>query len=882
MTTLREWVIRLWGTLRPSRRDAELEEELRGHLEMAVEHARRRADSTADSTEDARRAAAIRSGGMAQTIEALRDQRGLPWLDSVRRDLCYAWGAIARNPGFTLVATATLGAGLTLSLTVVTVVNAYLIRPLPYPAADRLYSVGLATGGPGQPRGLADIDWTALDGVVEHRIAWDLDMYYLLGGSYPESAPGAWVTPGFLQALGLRAERGRALEAADFRPEGSTAVMISHRLWVGRFGSDPDIVGRTLKAYVSDRPDEPETLTVVGVLADFWHLNIYTDILGPLRAPSYPYLVTLRDGVDPGSAADRVTALVRNSRKGLPEGWRATLVPLQVRYVEEMRPLLKAVAMSAALVLVIACANVAVLLLARSARRRHEIAIRLALGASRGRLARLLAFEALLLGGMATALGLGASAVLTRGLAPLVEQRLGRRLPGGESALALDGTLLLVALAGGVLVTLVLTLAPLLTLWSTTVTPALKSGGRGITEGRGTRRLRSALIACEIAAALALLVGSALMIQSSLQLLGTDPGFRASGVLTTSVGLRARSYPDAVNRADFYTHLLRRLDERTRGGLVALSDAWPLQQSRSARVESTDEYATVTEAGVVRVSAGYFATLGIPLRDGASFAEQDRAGGEPVAVVSESLAHRLWPVTRAVGQRLRISNSGGRESNAAGPLHLVVGVVGDVRQVDYDDGQVQADAHQLDVYLPLLQDAGRFAFVYTRDFSDAPAVLRLTVSNLDREASVGPPESLASALVEARNGPRQVAWVLSVFAGFAALLALLGVYSVIAYGVRQREREIGVRLMVGADSRAVTRLFVKEGSPLVACGLAVGIMGAAALGEALRSQLFGVEPMEPSVLAATTTLFAICSWVALWWPARRAALVDPASLLRDE
>jgi hypothetical protein len=203
MTTLREWVIRLWGTLRPSRREAELEEELRGHLETAAEHARRRADSTADSTEDARRAAAIRFGGMAQTMDALRDQRGLPWLDSVRRDLYYAWGAIARNPGFTLVSTATLGAGLTLSLTVVTVVNAYLIRPLPYPAADRLYSVGLATGGPGQPRGLADIDWTALDGVVEHRIAWDLDMYYLLGGSYPESAPGAWVTPGFLQALGL-------------------------------------------------------------------------------------------------------------------------------------------------------------------------------------------------------------------------------------------------------------------------------------------------------------------------------------------------------------------------------------------------------------------------------------------------------------------------------------------------------------------------------------------------------------------------------------------------------------------------------------------------------------------------------------------------------
>ena len=868
MTTLREWVIRLWATLWPNRRDAELEEELRAHLEIASEQERRR-DS---STEDARRAAAIRFGGMAQTMDALRDQRGLPWLDGVRRDLHYAWRGIARNPGFTLVATATLGAGLTLCLTVVTVVNAYLIRPLPYPTADRLYSVVLAGAGPDQPRGLADIDWRALDGMVEHRIAWDLDMYYLLGGAYPERTPGAWVTPGFLQALGLRAERGRVLEKADFTPGGPTNVMISHRLWASRFGNDPNVVGRTFKAYVSDRPDEPETLTVVGVLADFWHLNIYTDVLGPLRAPSYPYLVTLRDGVDPRSAADRVSALVRNSRQNLPEGWRATLVPLQARYAEEMRPLLKAVAMSAALVLLIACANVAVLLLVRSARRRHEVAIRLALGASRARLARLLAFEAFLLGGMATALGLGASGLLTRGLAPLIEQRLGRRVPGGESALALDGTLLLVALAGGILLTLVLTLAPLVTLRSTTVTPALKSGGRGATEGRGPRRLRSALIACEIAAALALLVGSALMIQSSMRMLGTDPGFRASGVLTTTVGLRARSYPDAVSRAEFYARLLRRLDERTSGGSVALSDAWPLQQVRPIRVESAGEHTSLAEAGVVRVSAGYFATLGIPFRDGVSFAAQDRVGGEPVVVVSESLAHRLWPGARAVGQRLRISNSDDRATNAAnGTLHVVVGVVQDVKQVDYDDGQVQADANQLDAYVPLLQDAGRFAFIYTRHFSDAPDALRLTVAELDREAAVGPPESLASALDEARNGPRQLAWLLSAFAAFAALLALLGVYSVIAYGVRQREREIGVRLMVGADPRAVTRLFVREGSPLVACGLAGGLLGAAALGQALRSQLFGVEPMDPGVLAATTALFAMCGWLALWWPARRAA-----------
>jgi putative ABC transport system permease protein len=878
MATIREWVIRLWGTLRPSRRDAELEEELRFHLELAAEHESRRADSTGD----ARRAAVIKSGGTAQAMEVLREQRGLPWLDSMGRDLRYAWRAISRNPGFMFVATVTLGTGLALCLTVATLINAYLIRPLPYPAADRLYSVVL--GGPGSdlPRGLAGVEWTALDHVVDHRIAWDLDMFYLLGGAYPEPAPGAWVTPGFFQGLGLRAERGRVLETADFAPTGPTAVMISHRLWTSRFGSDPNVLGRSLKAYVSDRPNEPETLTIVGVLpADFWHVNIYTDVLGPLRAPAYPYLVRLRDGVHPRFAADRVSALLRLSDQTLPEGWQARLVLLQARYAEEMRPLLRAVAISAALVLLIACANVAALLLVRSTRRRHEIAIRLALGASRARLARLLGFEALLLGGAATTLGLGLSVLLTRGVAPVVEQRLGRRLPGGESALALDGTLLFAAIAGGVFLTLALTLTPLLTLWSTAVTPALKTGGRGATEGRTARRLRSVLIACEIAAALALLVGSTLMIQSSVQMLYMDPGFRAAGVLTTTVGLRPGSYPDAASRADFFARLLRHLDDSTSGGSVALSDAWPLQPVRPTRVESVDQGASATEAGVVRVSAGYFATLGVEFRDGGTFAAQDRAGAEPVVIVSESLARRLWPEARAVGQRLRIRRAGATTGDDSTP-HLLVGVVQDVRQVAYDDGRMQTDANDLDVYVPLFQDAGRFAFLYTRYSSNASAALREAIAELDPEAAVATPQSLASALDEARRGPRQLALVLSAFAAFAALLALLGVYSVISYAVRQREREIGVRLVLGADARAVTRLFVREGSPLVACGLAAGLLGAAALGLVLRNQLFGVEPVEPGILAATTAVFAICAGLALWWPARRAALVDPAQVLKDE
>jgi predicted permease len=879
MTVLREWIVRLRATLWPCRRDAELEEELRVHLEMAAEHERTRVDSA----EEARRAAAIRSGGIAQAMELLRDQRGLPWLDGLRRDLHDAWRASIRNLGFTVVATATLGAGAALCLTALTVVNAYLLRPLPYPSADRLYSVVLTGSGRDLGRGLAEIDWTALDGVVEERIAWDLDMFYLLGGAYPEPAPGAWVTPGFLPGLGLRAERGRVLEPADFARTSPTAVMISHRLWAGRFGGDPDVVGRTVKAYVSDRPDEPEALTIVGVLpADFWHVNVYTDVLAPLRAPSYPYLVKLRDGVDPRSAADRVTALMRVSNRALPEAWRASLVPLQARYANEMRPLLRAVAVSAALVLLIACANVAVLLLVRAVRRRPEIAIRLALGASRARMARLLGFEALLLGGGATALGLGASALLARGLAPVLEQRLGRRLPGGESALVLDGTLLAAALAAALVLTVALTLAPLVTLWSTTATPALKSGGRQATEGRTARRLRSVLITAEVAAALALLVGSALMIESSVRMIGVDPGFRASGVVATSVGLRARAYPDAVKRADLYTRLLRRLHVGSSSGPVALSDAWPLLRLRPRRVGSAGAPSLAAEASVTRVSAGYFDTLGIEFRDGASFAPQDHVGAEPAAVISESLARRLWPGARAVGQRLRVfaADAHGGETVDGAP-HLVVGVVRDVRRVTYDDGQVRADTSPFEAYLPLLQDAGRFAFVFARRAASDTEALRRGIGELAPDAAVGTPRSLASALDDARSGPRQLAWVLSAFAGFAALLALLGVYSVIAYAVRQREREIGIRLVVGANPRVVTRLFVREGCPLLGLGLAAGLLGAVALGHVLRSQLFGVEPTDPGVLVGMAASFALCGWLALWWPARRAALVDPAHVLKD-
>ncbi|MGH8638138.1 MAG: ABC transporter permease, partial [Burkholderiales bacterium] len=426
-----------------------------------------------------------------------------------------------------------------------------------------------------------------------------------------------------------------------------------------------------------------------------------------------------------------------------------------------------------------------------------------------------------------------------------------------------------------------LTLVPLVTLWSTAVSPALKAGGRASTDGRATRRFRSVLIAGEIAAALALLAGSALMIQSSMRMLRVDPGFRVDGILTASVGLRPRAYPDAVSRADYYGRLLRRLEERAGVGSIALSDAWPLQSVHPTRVETVGDRTTIAQAGVSGVTSGYFATLGMTFREGAAFTAEDRPGAEPVVVVSESLARRLWPGARAVGQRLRIHAPDGDDTNTS-TSHRVVGVVKDVRLVDYDDGQVRADADRLNAYVPLLREPGRFVFLYMKDFPASPETLRLTVAELDREAAVGAPASLAAAYAEARSAPRQLAWVLSVFAAFAAMLALLGVYSIIAYSVRQRQREIGIRLVIGAEPRTVIIGFVQEGAPLVAVGLLAGLAGAAGIGQVLRSQLFGVRTVEPSILAATTVLFALCGSLALWWPARRAALVNPTQVLRDD
>lgn len=877
---LREWMRRLAGLLRRGRSDEDLEDELRAHLALAAEDLGRHQAAPAD------RHATLAAGGVDQAMEALRDQRGVPLLASAGRDLREATRLFTRTPALAAVATISLALSLALGLIVFRVVNAYVWRALPYPAADRLYSLTLAAADRPFIRDAETLDWAALDDIAERRIAWDLDMFYLLGADYPEPAPGAWVTPGFVEGLGVRAILGRVLQPDDFAPAGATPIMISHRLWTTRFGGDAGVLGVSVQAYVSDRPEEAETFVIVGVLApEFWHVNTYTEIVAPLRAPAYPYMVTLRPGVTSDLAVSRIRALVAEGLPDLAAGWRVQMSPVQARYIETVTPALAALGVTVVLVILIACANVAVLLLVRAVRRQHEMALRLALGASRLRLAQLMIAEAALLALVATGVALVVSGVVLDAAVGPMEGHLGRRLPGGVEALAIDSTLALTAIGAVVAVAAVLTAVPLTGAVLPSLGPGLVSAGRNGEASRPARRVRAALVAVEVAGALALLVGAGLMIGTTERLLDEDLGIRGD-VVTTSIGLRFRSYPTPESRAIIFTRLQRLLGERT-GVPVALGGTWPLQPGPSGFVAADGDEASGVRAAVTAVSAEYFETLGIPLIEGTAFAADDRPGGARSAVVSGSLAARLWPEGSAVGRVIRvpaIADNGTLQDRVV--PYEVVGIAGDVSQLAADGPGIGGDRDHLDVYVPLFQQAGRFAFVYARESGfrgqDVDDTFRRTVAAIAPDAAVAPPRVLQSAMDQVLDRPRRLAWLLSVLALSATLLAMLGVSSVLAYAVRQREREIGVRLAVGATPSQVVRLFVGEGGRLIALGLAAGLVGAVALGRTLETQLFGVRPVEPWLLASAVAALAAGGILACWWPARRAARIGPAQVLRGE
>ncbi|MBI4626656.1 MAG: ABC transporter permease, partial [Verrucomicrobia bacterium] len=760
------------------------------------------------------------------------------------------------------------------------VVNAYLLHSLPYPSAHRLHHVMYAPPGPAEPRGMTALDWQSLSDVVEDVIATSGETFYLTDAGYTQTARGVRVSPGFLRGLGVRAVIGRGFSDEEFHAGAEPVALIGHALWRDRFGSDPDIVGRQFRANAEQQGGSATAFRIVGVLAPgFWfgrdsHATV--DLLVPLRSPVRTYMVGLREDVPAAAAERRITEAAKQVGSDFPPNWTGVhLESVHARYVAAIRPVLAGITIAAVLVVALVCANVAVLLVLRTMRRQKEMAVRIALGAERRHLVRMLAAETGLICAAALMAGLALTAATLRLLAPLIQTQLGRPAPSGASAIALDSTVLLIVGGLGAVITLALAFTPLLAPWQRRLADMLRREGMSGTDGPFMRRLRTGLIAFEVAGSLVLLIGCGLMLRSVVNLVRTDLGYDPEHLVRVRIVLPGRTYPDPATLQGFYSRLIEQLAPQLNVPMSLGSSFPPFYENHKQPLEADGIGTTGLSAGVLHVGAGHFGVLRIEVKHGRGFTNADRPGSEPVAVISETLARRLWPAGNALGQRIRTGERMIPDS-PVGAWRTVVGVVRDVRQT-YSDEDLK------DVYLPFLQAPGRFASLQLRTDRSAAfwlASVRTTVAELDPFVLVADAQTLAS---ENRQlaGAQFLAAMLAGFAAFTALLAVIGIYGTTAYAVQQREREVAIRMALGATGSAVVRLFLKDGVRVLGLGLALGLAGSFGAMRILANQIHGVDPLDGLTVGATCVLLSAAALLATWWPARRAATRDPMAVLKE-
>jgi len=858
MSFLGEWMRRIWFLLNRTRLEAVLEQEMDSHRAMMPDP--------------------VRFGNRLQLRERSRDVWGWGWLDDISRDVRVAARGLGRAPGFTVVAVVSLALGLAVTASTLAVVNAYLIRSLPYPASDRLYAVMYEPPGPHEPSGMTALDWSSLSEVVEFAATSTGETFNLADRGNAETARGLRVSDGFIRSLGMQPAIGRGFREEEFRPGAEQVAMISYGMWRNRFGSDPGIVGRQVRAYTESESGPIETsLRIVGVLEPvFWYQpnREGPEIVAPLRAQFRTYMVQLRWGVPVAEAERRITEVARRVGTDFPPNWTGVhLEPVHDRYVTGMRPVLLGITVPAALLLLIVCANVAVLMLLRTVRRQKEMGVRVALGAGRTHIVRMLTAETCLLCGAGLVAGLALTELALNTLAPFIEKYFERPAPGGLSVTALDPTMLLAIGGTGLLMAVSLAFIPLLPAWQRRFADALRREGRGGTESPSMRRLQSTLIAFEVAGSLALLVGSGLMVRSIVNLFRTDLGFEMAQVGYAHLVLPSRVYTSPPPLIGFYDPLVERVSASARSP-IALGDFVPFSEPRKQPVQ-TDDGRAGTTAGVRAVNAGYFTTLGIEIRQGRTFSPADKLGAEPVALVSETLARQLWPNASPLGRRL-LAGDPPRGDAPPIPWRTVVGVVRDVRQTYTDDDLG-------DVYLSFSQAPSRFASMYLRTDQAVSSWLpaaRGAIAQLDPYVIVNASGALA-AEDRQLEGTTFLTSMLTGFAAFTVFLALLGIYGVTAYTVQQREREIAIRLALGATGDTIVRMFLKEVGVVLAAGVAGGLFGAVVVARMLEHQIHGVKPLDPSTFAATCTLMITTGVLATWWPARRAATRSPNGMLNE-
>ena len=894
----------LRGLLGRRRIDVEIVEEVRDHLEREVEAHRQRGVPA----EEARRLAARDLGGLTQTIESTRAVRAT-WFDAFWRDLSYGARLLRRSPRFTATALTVLVLGIGSTTAIFSISYVVLLRPLPYANPDRLVFLSESEGG--------GISWPNFDDWRRRATSFEglaatlADAVVTTGGQDPRRFDSRSVTANFFGVIGARPVHGRLFEESDARPDAEATAVVSHGFAAREFGSAPAALGKTI-------PVGRRSFTVIGVLPPGFRYMTSAEVyllLEPQVAANYRtmqgrgsrtslYAVgLLRPGVDVSAARAEMLNITAALAREYPDANRHSglyMVPLADRIVRDMAPTLTVLAGAVALLLLIACVNLASLLLNRSAARAQEFGIRAAIGGSRWSLIRQLLIEHALLVGAGGVLGALAGAAILTGLvwvAPPNTPRLDeiRLDPGVLSAT----TLLSCACA-----------------FLFGLLPALKASGAGghgaaLRSGRGSTRqnslLRRGLLIGEVAVATVLLSGAALMVHTMLRLSRVDPGFDPHNLQTVMFTLGGPAWPDPRKQA-FFAEAVERL--RAVPGVenaaityslpIAGSNWWNWFTVAGRPIPPGAVMMDLPSAGIVPISATYFETLKIPLIRGRAFDRTDTPDSQPVAIVNLSLVNLYWKarapgpggtskmstgepnlsafVTKdedPIGQQIRLA--AGRPSEGYGPWRTIVGIVGDVKQHGLDQDMPQQ------IFLPVVQQTRSTVFAVARTRGTVPASsIEGAIRGLDRSVPVFGDRTVEQVMREAGSRRRVATIVLSVFAAAAVLLAAIGLYGIIAQSVSERRQEIGVRMALGARHDHILRLFLRHGLIVVAIGIGAGIAGAVAAGKSLASLVFGVTVTDPVTLGTVAALLTTVALLACYIPARSATRVDPMTALRTE
>jgi predicted permease len=818
--------------------------------------------------------------------------------EALLKDLRYSFRIFRQSPGFAAAAVAALALGIGANTAIFSVVSAVLLKPVAIKDADRVVMfMNTSPQGSGPAASPAKFQhYRNQTAVVQDVSAFRTSVVNLTGGSFPEQLRGANVSADFFQLLGAPVARGRTFSADEDRPNGPPVVVISGSLWQRRFNSDPDIVGKTISL-------GGDAFTIVGVLGagfDVQELGPTPEVWMPMQLDPntsdqghyFRAMGRIRPGVSLAQAKARLEASAAEFRAKFPNvldpenGF--TVVPVREAFVSNVRPLLLVLAGAVSFVLLIACANVANLLLVRATSRRREIAIRSAIGAGRGRIVRQLLTESVVLSVVGGAIGLVLGIVGIRALLAINTAGLPR--VGQDGALVgLDWRVLAFTAAVSIGTGLLFGLIPALQGSRADLSVTLKESSARSGTGVRQNKTRSILVVSEVALAVILLVGSALLIRTSIALHHVDPGFDASNILTMRMSLTGPKYLESVGVERVVRDGVERLQAIPGVEVASATCCVPLEGGYGLPFIIVGRPLQGTEhggGGWLTISPGYFDVFRIPVKQGRAFTDRDTKGTPPVVIINEAMARQFWPKGNPLHDRLAIGRGVMREF-ADEPERQIVGVVGNVRDGGLNNdprptmyipqGQVPDAANALNVKLTPI------AWVVRTKVE--PHSVSAAVQEQLRQATglpVSDIRTMDEVVSRSTSRDRFNMWLMTVFGASALLLAAIGIYGLMAYSVAQRTQEIGIRLALGAEASDVKNMVVMQGLKLTIAGIVIGLGCAFLLTRLLAALLFGVTARDPVVFGSVPLLLALVALVAVWIPARRASRVDPILALRYE